>query len=381
MRLSAIWLGAAVAMTLIVAARLELSFDLSAFFPSRSTLSHDILVEQIQRGPASRLFVIGLDGALADDREEASERMKEALSASPLFASVANGALDVDAAGIPDIVARYYPLLRDLDYSAESLAAAMQARLRDLAFGGGRALGDIIALDPYLATLDVLAKLTPADLDGELWIAADGRAVVIAESWASSIDTDAQRSAMRAIEDAFAALPDADRLQLSVTGVGAFGIELEKAIRAEATVRSIAASIALMLVLFIVFRSPRFVLLAALPLGMGFLAGLAAVSALFDGVHGITLAFGFTMLGVAIDYPLHLFSHARGSSGSAAIARIWPTLRLGVVSTATAYLALVFAGSGGLAQLGAFTVTGILVAALVTRTWLPLLTGTGTDNR
>ena len=126
-----------------------------------------------------------------------------------------------------------------------------------------------------------------------------------------------------------------------------------------------------MLVIFVVFRRPRYLLLAALPLGMGFLAGLALVSLLFDKVHGITLAFGFTMLGVAIDYPLHLFSHARNCAGPMAIRRIWPTMRLGVTSTAIAYLALVFSGSQGLAQLGGFTATGIIVAMLVTRTWLP----------
>ena len=148
-------------------------------------------------------------------------------------------------------------------------------------------------------------------------------------------------------------------------------MELQETIRREATIRSVLASLALMFVILIVFRKPKHVLLAALPLGMGFLAGLALVSLLFDRVHGITLAFGFTMLGVVIDYPLHLFSHAQSVSGRTAIRRIWPTLRLGVTSTAIAYLALLFSGSQGLAQLGSFSVTGIIVAMLVTRTWLP----------
>ena len=112
--------------------------------------------------------------------------------------------------------------------------------------------------------------------------------------------------------------------------------------------------------------SQSFLVLAGL-----FLAGLAAVSLVFEDVHGITLAFGFTMLGIAIDYPLHLFSHARNVPGRTAIQRIWPTLRLGVTSTAIAYLALLFSGSQGLAQLGTFTVTGVIFALLVTRTWLP----------
>jgi predicted exporter len=55
------------------------------------------------------------------------------------------------------------------------------------------------------------------------------------------------------------------------------------------------------------------------------------------------------------------------------MAAIWPTMRLGALSTAVAYLAIALSGSAGLAQLGVFTVTGVVVAALVTRFWLPSL--------
>ena len=131
----------------------------------------------------------------------------------------------------------------------------------------------------------------------------------------------------------------------------------------------------MLIVLTIFYRNPRYLLLASLPIGMGFLVGLATVSLLFESVHGITLAFGFTLMGVAIDYPLHLFSHAKGRAGKAAIGHIWPTMRLGALSTAIAYIALAFSGSDGLAQLGVFTAAGILVAVLVTRTWVPYLLG------
>jgi predicted exporter len=94
-------------------------------------------------------------------------------------------------------------------------------------------------------------------------------------------------------------------------------------------------------------------------------------------VHGITLAFGFTLIGVAIDYPLHLFSHAQNTQGITAIRRIWPTLRLGAISTAVAYLALAFSASDGLAQLGVFSASGVITAVLVTRYWLPFLISNG----
>ena len=358
-------------MIFVIYLRLELSFDLSAFVPTQTTVSHEILIEQIKRGPASRLLVIGIAGASSDRLADVSDQLKRELSESPTFVVIMNGEVDAETSTVPAPVDRYYLLMRDVDYSIESLRSAMQSRLKDLAFGGGATLLDMIARDPFLVTLDILEQLPPAEIVGDMWFADDGSAVLMAETVSTSIDTQAQRAAIDLVKTAFHELPDTDKLTLDITGVGAFSVELQETIRKEATIRSVLASLALMLVILVVFRKPRHILLAALPLGMGFLAGLALVSMLFERVHGITLAFGFTMLGVVIDYPLHLFSHAQSVSGRTAIRRIWPTLRLGVTSTAIAYLALLFSGSQGLAQLGSFTVTGVIFAMLVTRTWLP----------
>ena len=130
-------------------------------------------------------------------------------------------------------------------------------------------------------------------------------------------------------------------------------------------------SAALLLVLFLVFRNLRMLFVSALPLLTGFLAGLTTVALLFDTVHGITLAFGFTLLGIAIDFPLHLFSHSRQTAPRLAMQRIWPTLRAGAASTLLAYLALALSGSPGLAQLGTFTAAGLIGAVAITRLWLP----------
>jgi predicted exporter len=101
------------------------------------------------------------------------------------------------------------------------------------------------------------------------------------------------------------------------------------------------------------------------------LGGLSAVALLFPQVHGITLAFGFTLLGIAIDYPLHLLSHARRRNSISAIKNIWPTLRLGAASTLIAYVGIALSGAQGLAQLGVFTSVGVVAAALATRWVLP----------
>ena len=82
------------------------------------------------------------------------------------------------------------------------------------------------------------------------------------------------------------------------------------------------ATIGMVVLLLVAYRSLPVLVLGLLPLASAGLAGLAAVSAVFGTVHGITLAFGFTLIGVAQDYPMHLFSHQhRGVDPAAQCAR------------------------------------------------------------
>jgi predicted exporter len=154
-------------------------------------------------------------------------------------------------------------------------------------------------------------------------------------------------------------------------------VQARSTIRSEVMLFSTLASLALAALLWWLFRGLRPVWLAALPLGAGLLAGAALVTAVFGYIHGITLAFGITVLGVALDYPLHLFAHAnrRGSSPAGAANTLWPALGLGAVSTAAVYALMAMTGFTGMAQLGLFVLTGILVAALTTRFILPGLLG------
>jgi predicted exporter/predicted hotdog family 3-hydroxylacyl-ACP dehydratase len=130
----------------------------------------------------------------------------------------------------------------------------------------------------------------------------------------------------------------------------------------------------MILLLLVAYRRIGSIVLSTLPLASAGLVGLAVVSALFGTVHGITLAFGFTLIGVAQDYPMHLLSHRRPDEDPVQIARhLWPTLATGVASTCIAYFTFLFSGVIGLAQLACFTVAALAVAGLTTRFGLPPL--------
>jgi len=370
---SATWFAVAAALALVLFLRLQLSFDLSAFFPRTADLTTEVLLEQLSAGPGSRMMVVGISGGDESERIETGRRMRQALSGEPAFSNVFNGEVDLDGLSVPEPIRSYYPLMADINYSPQALRQALISRLVDLSFGGGRPLRELVVRDPYFVTFDLLRRLVPGGSDGSPWLAEDGSAVIAAQTRAPGTDLTAQAKALEVIQNSFDRFRTQPDLVMDVTGVGAFSLELQSTIRAETQLLGILAGSAVVLVLLLVYRSVRMVLLAIIPLGLGYLAGLTLVTLVFDTVHGITLAFGFTLLGVAVDYPLHLYSHSRSEGSQAAIRSIWPTLRLGAASTATAYLAMVLSGSQGLSQLGLFTAAGVMVAVLATRTWLPLL--------
>ena len=54
-----------------------------------------------------------------------------------------------------------------------------------------------------------------------------------------------------------------------------------------------------------------------LPVATGVVAGIAAVSLGFGQVHGMTLGFGTTLIGEAVDYAIYYLIQARGGTGAA----------------------------------------------------------------
>src|SRR6202000_2313054 len=116
------------------------------------------------------------------------------------------------------------------------------------------------------------------------------------------------------------------------------------------------------------------------PVASGALAGVAAVALGLGVVHGITLGFGITLIGEAVDYSIYLFIQSRqnrpldGASHDAGWLRtVWPTIRLGMLTSVCGFASLLPSGFSGLAQLGAYSISGLVAAALVTRFVLPAL--------
>jgi predicted exporter len=376
----ALWV-AAVAACVWLAARASYTADLTAFLPRSATETQSLLIAQLRDGLAARLVLVGLEGA--DERALAatSRALAEQLRRSDRIAYVANGESALSKRDRDVLLDHRYLLSPGIDadrFSAAGLRAALERMLELLASPAGPLVRPTLARDPTGELAALLAAQTgraqPATREGVWFDARHGRALLTAETRAPGYDLDAQAATHAEIAAAFAAVRASSDVRLVLSGPSVFAVQSRAAIEQDAWRLSVIAGFGVALVLYCAYRRAALVAFGAAPVATGMLAGIAAVAAAFGSVHGITLGFGATLIGEAADYSTYLFAQrARGEALAATAARVWPTLRLAVLTTVFGSLAMLLSSFTGLAQLGLLAFVGALAAGVVTRYVLPAL--------
>jgi predicted exporter len=386
----ALWLCCVAAASIIVA-RAPYITDLSAFLPAKPTPKQQLLVDQLRDGPTSRLILVAIEQGDAGTRARLSAAMAGRLRRDRLFTWVNNG-VPVSAERDRDFLFQHRYLLSDqvstARFSATGLHAAIADTIDDLASPAGLLLKSLLPNDPTGEMLHIVDQLeripAPATSNG-VWASPDGaRALMVAQTAAGGSDTDAQARAIAAIRAAFAAaviepaVGGAKAARLKLSGPGVFAVDARAKIQRAAVRLSIASSILVVTLLFAVYRSLPALALGLAPVASGAVIGIAAVALGFGAVHGITLGFGITLIGESVDYSIYFFVQSARRSQDAAAALSWqrawwPTVRLGMLTSVCGFASLLPSGFPGLAQLGLYSISGLIAAALVTRYVLPAL--------
>jgi predicted exporter len=390
----AVWL-CCLALGCVIVARARYITDLSAFLPAKPTPTQQLLVDQLRDGPASRLILIALERGDAAARAAVSAAMGSRLRRDPQFSSVNNGE-PVTAERDREFLFRHRYLLSDTvtaeRFAPPGLHAAIADTIDDLTSPAGLLLKALLPNDPTGEMLHILDQLqrtpAPASRDG-VWTSPDGaRALLVAQTAAGGSDTDAQGSAIEAIRAAFTAAeqassaPAAQAVQLKLSGPGVFAVDARAKIERAAVRLSIASSLLVVTLLFAVYRSVPALALGLAPVASGAVIGIAAVALGFGAVHGITLGFGITLIGESVDYSIYFFVQSRRAPQNGAASATWqtswwPTIRLGMLTSVCGFASLLPSGFPGLAQLGLYSISGLVAAALVTRYVLPALLPSG----
>jgi predicted exporter len=380
--LALLWLASLLLGGWWLSRNLALSGDLRKFMPEARTPAQELLLDELGEGPGSRLLLVAISGADPQILAAQSQALHESLSHDRRFAFVANGG-EAGLDAIPERLRPYRyllsPTLDSARFDADSLRDELQQRVQDLGSPAAALIEPLLPSDPTLETLKLAESWQPAHAPQRLydvWFDSKGREALLAvQTVAPGFDPTGQEAAVNALQSAFAKVRGDSGTRMELSGPGAFSVEIGGRTQREASWIGSFDTIGLVVLLILAYRSWKQPLFGVLPLASAGLAGLGAVAWWFaGGVHGITVAFGFTLIGVVQDYPIHLFSHQRAGITPWQNARaIWPTLATGVASTCIAYVTFLLSGVDGLQQLAVFTIVGLLTAALTTRLLLPAL--------
>ena len=365
--------------------------DMSFFLPAQPTPGQQVLVDQIKEGVVSRLLMIAISGGDAEQRAALSRDLHGRLAKRPEFAGVQNGAAGSLDADRDFLIAQRYllsPAVTPERFTVAGLQAAIGDSIDRLASPAGMLHKPWLTRDPTGEIVELLGQLDASAQPNSragVWASRDGeRAMLLLQTTALGSDTDAQEAALQLIEQQFSACAAAANLpeaRLQISGPGVFAVHSRATIKDEIARLSLISTTAIIAVLFFVYRSWRLLGLGLLPVLSGALAGAVAVSLAYGEVFGITVGFGAALIGEAVDYSIYYFVQSGRLGVAQWRARFWPTIRLGVLTSTAGFGALLFSGFPGLAQLGLYSLAGVLAAALVTRFVLPQLAGDGLRMR
>ncbi|HEY6078534.1 MAG TPA: MMPL family transporter [Polyangiaceae bacterium] len=188
---------------------------------------------------------------------------------------------------------------------------------------------------------------------------------------------------IRAARDRALASSPAKGLRADLTGAPALAVDELKSLQAGSQITSLLSTVGIFLLLMLAFRSLRHVAVLLVPLLAGMVITLGFVELVYDGLNLVTSSFMSVLLGLGIEFGVHLmhrYGEARESgqelrpSLAAALLADGPAVALGAVTTATAFLTTTTTEFRAFAELGTITAVGLAVTLACTLWLFPALT-------
>ncbi|MFT3735878.1 MAG: MMPL family transporter [Rhodocyclaceae bacterium] len=374
-----VWLAVLIG-SLIVIARTSFVADMSAFLPASPDAGQRMLIEQLRDGTLARLMIVGIEGGTPEARHTASKKLAAALRKEDEFVTVQNGEAETLRRDQEFWFNNRYLLSATVSaerFSSTGLRAAIDETLLNLSGSAGLMLKSLLTRDPTGEALTLVNDLQQQGgprQSGGVWVSRDDqRALLLLQTRAAGSDTDALAHAIATIEQHFASVKQADQ-RVVMSGAGVFSVQSRDRIKQETSQLASLSTLFIIVLLLSIYRSPRLLALGMLPVVTGALIGVAAVSLGFGHVHGLTLGFGTTLIGEAVDYGIYFFVQTGSNDArSAWQQRFWRTVALGVLTSICGFGALLVSGFPGLAQLGLYSIAGLIAAALTARFVMPQL--------
>ncbi|MCX7086605.1 MAG: MMPL family transporter [Methylococcales bacterium] len=371
-------------LALAVMAGVHFKTDLSAFIIAGDNSQEILLASEMQSGALSRRYLISVGSV---NQKAVPEAFMQALKMQ--FKAI-DGVIDVWSPGQntddPETLRALYGAYagawyslnpeRDLAqlFSEQGLMQRAELLKKSLLSPQATVVKKMALQDPLLLVLNGF-QAQGSKMQQTLKEEGAYRNLIL-ETTVTGLDVPQQKRIQTALSAAFDIFNNAsaEHYQLEMTGVPVFAVATQTLIQGDIQLVSFLSAIGLLLLFLLVFRSHSALLQVFSILSIVILAAILITQLVFGYVHGMTVAIGSTLVGICIDYPIHAIAHAqtvKPQDRLAVIARIWPSMVLGGLTTLVGYMVLGASGYPGFKQVAVYASSGIIISLLLTRFVLP----------
>ncbi|HSH53162.1 MAG TPA: MMPL family transporter [Bacteroidales bacterium] len=162
------------------------------------------------------------------------------------------------------------------------------------------------------------------------------------------------------------------KIKVQYYGAAAVAVGNAQRIKKDISITITIAIIVLLVFMSIFFRKKSIFLILFLPALFGGSLALAILFLIKGKISAISLGIGSVLLGITVDYALHLFTHFRNIGNVKQVMKdIATPVLMSCITTASAFLCLLFVSSQALQDLGLFAAISVTIAALFSLIVLP----------
>ncbi|GJH05781.1 MMPL family transporter [Paraburkholderia terrae] len=336
-------------------------------------------------GDRTVFLVTSKDDARA---KAAAKQFGAALQKSGAFASVTAELPPFDMSQIGGLYMPYrFGLLTrdDRDAIANDTASLHDALMQRLYNPVRGPLATQLADDPFGWLEHFLSVLPLAtsnlDLEDNMLVAHRGdltSVLVVTTLPGSAYESQTQRAVLSTVAQAQAALktgyPDAS---IARTGAVFYAESARSASEREVHLIGVASACGIALLMLWVFRSPRLLLFGFVSTSLGIVCALAVTMLVFGKLHLLTLVFGASLIGEAVDYSIQYFvvylGAQRGWNARQGARSVRPALSVALATSLLGYAILAWVPFPALKQIACFAIVGICTAFASVLWLLPVL--------
>lgn len=267
--------------------------------------------------------------------------------------------------------------------SADSIAARVSANYKSIISPSGLVTKDFILQDPFGMSFTGLNKLRQLGVgddfqlqDGYIITKDRKRLLLFISPKLPGNETEKNTAFVDKLDAIKASLNTTFKDTAEIEYFGATNIAVANAKQIKSDIRTTAfvALGLLMLMLMLYYKRFLIPLIIMVPTVFGVVFAVAVLYFLRGTISAISLSIGSILLGVTIDYALHILTHYKHNSDIKVLYRdITKPLIMSSTTTAVAFLCLLFVNSGALQDLGIFAAISVVVTAIFSLLIIPHL--------